>query len=629
MSLNAWDYKQSHRVQKFQLRADELAQEAHPRHADLTPLQRTMMQVASFRRRENKRLGFAYHTMWDDAVRRQAERWLEARRLQRRANKIGLKYWPALAANGCNPLAFVSAEQVLRQAPAFRDDLHPNRGWDSHGHHGLSGRRVAQLWYAAGCKDNLKFRTSVGLCATFGPGHYYDLDVRKGDSVPFLRNYARGLRWFNRHGCRATTADGKPETVRLSRKAIAALGRLTPEARVAALMGVASIDTGPRWTPLRVAHLNWPEVARYQSRLAAATTETERLQIKLAYASGQRRAADLLEAPGAQLSTIERVMIGRTLNQPFYVVQALARNQALHGMFYIQSGEADSAALEGEIAVWAHSHMGLRVVRRYRPGWANGTIVHLELVGVAVEFIHPKRQRPYWEHGKTFRECVRERDFKAEVNLSAPPTTAERRAVRLARRMCHHPVVRVADVRAAGACQAGIEQWLAGFGLPDTTTQLTLGELRAVVGGAFSSGYLWEAVDTVLLTTWRRRQYERASSARHRHLPSLDTVEAGLFDRLEEHARRFDARIYELGCGCDDGIAVYYTAPARLTEAELASLDQLELLAPNGSTVVAMEAEIRCQTCSCTDYVQLGRVEVRSQVVRFELTTWRYYYLIV
>lgn len=189
---------------------------------------------------------------------------LRERRIKRRARtqaeRIGLAYWPALIKKPwvpqVDPRAYLAAERVLARRHGLWGDTLADGGmgrggWDMMGHHGLSPRRVAQMWFAAGCRDTEKFRAQVALGTV----------ARKGDSIPFLRNYARGQRWIDAWGV------GTP----LSRKAIAALGRLSPELRHAAVSGLSEFK-GYRHTPtdrhrpipFRVADLNWAHVARIQ-----------------------------------------------------------------------------------------------------------------------------------------------------------------------------------------------------------------------------------------------------------------------------------------------------------------------------------------------------------------------------
>jgi len=169
------------------------------------------------------------------------------RRAKWMAKSMGLAYWPALImddyAPDIDPVAYVAAENAMMASNGLWSPADGTRGgWDSKGHHGVSRYDVAGYWYAAGCRDTPKFRTQVRLRTT----------AKKGDSLPFLINYARGqkwlLAWSNNYG--------------VSRKAVAALGRLCPESRHAAMRGVPD-DRADH--PIRVRDLNWAEVRRIQA----------------------------------------------------------------------------------------------------------------------------------------------------------------------------------------------------------------------------------------------------------------------------------------------------------------------------------------------------------------------------
>lgn len=181
----------------------------------------------------------------------------QVRRARERAAHIGLAYWPALIRDGyqpnIDPRAYVAAERHLRARHGIYDHAAGTHGgWDSKGHHGLSRSDVAAMWFAAGCRDSRKFALQVRTGVT----------ARKGDSAPFAANYARGYRWALAWGVEW----------KLSRKALAALGRLSPELRHAAVRGLpdelkGGRDDLPRWktVPFRIADLNWAEVARVQA----------------------------------------------------------------------------------------------------------------------------------------------------------------------------------------------------------------------------------------------------------------------------------------------------------------------------------------------------------------------------
>jgi PcfJ-like protein len=254
-----------------------------------------------------------------------ADRWFA----KVRSRAVGLAYWPAVArgAPRIDATAFAVAEQVMAardKAPLWgtrEGETMNHGGWDSQGFYGLTARRVAAMWYVAGCRDGGKFRLQV----------FHGETVRKGDSLPFARNLLRGMRWL--------AAASNSRGLHLARKAVAALGRLSPELRAAALAGVVQRpdvrmskpgyypgSAVSEWvkTPVRVRDLNWPEVARVEGLLASGG---ERIRAAL---SSVRRAAGILgveamEAavavallPGYPTVGIEiarRVVLGETLVQ--------------------------------------------------------------------------------------------------------------------------------------------------------------------------------------------------------------------------------------------------------------------------------------------------------------------------
>jgi hypothetical protein len=185
------------------------------------------------------------------------------RRARVQAESMGLAYWPSLIRDqykvAVDPAAFVAAERVLSRTHGRYGETLPGGtisrgGWDSMGHYGLSPNRVARMWFSAGVKDTPKFRVQVATNTV----------ARKGDTTPFVRNFARGSRWL----------ESWPIQSGISRKAVAALGRLSPELRHAAVQNLPEPryrrfdrPTGPtlELIPVRVRDLNWAEVQRVQA----------------------------------------------------------------------------------------------------------------------------------------------------------------------------------------------------------------------------------------------------------------------------------------------------------------------------------------------------------------------------
>lgn len=241
----------------------------------------------------------------EDAVLKQAAR----KRAKRLARRIGVVYWPALiGSKGVDPRCYLHAENVLTRLHGEWNPPECHGGWDSEGHHGLAGFQVRRMWLAAGCQDSPKFRLQVAS----------RIVAKKSDTLPWLRHYIRGRRWLD-----AWRLEG------YSRKAVAALGRLSPELRHAAVRGLPSYCSGSR----RIRDLNWPEVARV-SKLRADDSATSKAfralalvspraawrQVygRLAYASEahpvqDEAVPDLLPAfPLVSLETASRIIAGES-----------------------------------------------------------------------------------------------------------------------------------------------------------------------------------------------------------------------------------------------------------------------------------------------------------------------------
>ena len=192
------------------------------------------------------------------------------------AAAYGIAYWPAFAYGDKSPSrnAMVAAEAALSPKHGLYGEIRPDGsrgrgGFDSYGCHGLSGSDVRSLWFIAGCKDSSKFRFMVK--------HWdrWEQPFKKGDSLMFCVNYLRGSRWLKAN---KKFVDRNGEVASFSRKAIAALGRLSPIARRAAVDGVRLWDGSvgaanpPIWDgsvgaanpPIRIRELNWDAVKRSQ-----------------------------------------------------------------------------------------------------------------------------------------------------------------------------------------------------------------------------------------------------------------------------------------------------------------------------------------------------------------------------
>ena len=191
-----------------------------------------------------------------------------------------IAYWPAFAYGDKSPSrdAMVAAEAALSPKHGHYGDILPDGsrgrgGFDSYGCHGLSGSDVRSLWFIAGCKDSSKFRFMVRNWVRDMP------EFRKGDSLAFCINYQRGFRWWHSNARGIVAKNGGTEYHHApipSRKALAALGRISPTLRWAAIEGIGCWNPGDK--PVRVRDLNWDAVKRSQILLA---TGGERVQLAL------------------------------------------------------------------------------------------------------------------------------------------------------------------------------------------------------------------------------------------------------------------------------------------------------------------------------------------------------------
>jgi len=234
--------------------------------------------------------------------------YLRRRALKWRAKELGLVYWPALfwrPAEGrqwIDPAAFVAAEKVMAKVIGshWGDKLpyggRSNGGWDAAGHYGLEPQYIANYWLKCGCKSTRKFRAIVAANASLerpsGPAPIPSRDM----TYPQTRNFIRGWRWI--YSSRSPSGFARPQAglhrLVWSRKALIALGRLSPAMRAVAVASLRGSEA--RLKPVRVRDLDWAAVAAMQRALAAASMD--RRPIILAAAAGcVARAAMYLDLP--------------------------------------------------------------------------------------------------------------------------------------------------------------------------------------------------------------------------------------------------------------------------------------------------------------------------------------------
>lgn len=190
------------------------------------------------------------------------------------AKSIGLTYWPGLIdwKGGCDSRALVAAEDVLSRIHGSwgkdANDMKNPGGWDSYGHHGVSVYDVKMYWFASGCKDSSKFKAQLRT----------RVKALKSESVTEFMNYVRGYRWIE-----ARTK--YMSHIYFSRKAVIALGRLSPELRSAAVLSLKHTNGNER---IRIRDLNWEQVKNAQAMLLSGNVKVR------AALSGKKRAAQLL-----------------------------------------------------------------------------------------------------------------------------------------------------------------------------------------------------------------------------------------------------------------------------------------------------------------------------------------------
>lgn len=177
-----------------------------------------------------------------------------------------------------DPTAYVAAERVLAAATGHRwvgRSEAQRGGWDAAGHWGICPRDVQEAWFAAGCRDGGKFRLTICLMWEAAVVNGPRSTVKKGDSLPWLRAYARGWRWLQRRHGRTSRSGATQYPAldgRVTRKAVAAIGRLSPLLRQAAILRFLD-GSGPE--RIRIRDLDWTAVRRAQRALAAGDRHVE------------------------------------------------------------------------------------------------------------------------------------------------------------------------------------------------------------------------------------------------------------------------------------------------------------------------------------------------------------------
>lgn len=209
------------------------------------------------------------------------------RSIKRWASKIGLNYYPALLVLdrlNIDIEAILVADRILTAKNGaygtYKNNEFVRGGWDMEGHYGLSPFNIARFWIAAGCKNTPKFRLQVRS----------GYALNKGDSLAFSTAYVRGMRWLENNNFHPSWIAA------FSRKAVATLGRLSPQLRRAAVQRFFSSgrfildELNEDITRIRIRHLDWKAV-KQASKLVERSKENPRV---LAALSGKQGAARIL-----------------------------------------------------------------------------------------------------------------------------------------------------------------------------------------------------------------------------------------------------------------------------------------------------------------------------------------------
>lgn len=278
------------------------------------------------------------------------------------AAAYGIKYWPAfMGPKNYQPSrdAMVAAEAVLAPlAGGYYGDLMADGtrchgGFDSNGHNGLSGGDIRHLWFQAGCKDTPKFRFMVR--EWYRSHHMGRVQFRKGDSLPFAKNFARGRKFmdgFERHY----------HCLTISRKAIAALGRLSPEAQMAAMEGLKGFEG-----VVRIRDLNWGKVKEV-TKVVNGSLKVRAAQSILQRGGHIRRAAKLLginiEEGWDAVDPVGSVVMGLTPQYPRIGIELSAKiclglttptNES--GLSSKLAHQWMVAGAPSEVAIWLADHL--------------------------------------------------------------------------------------------------------------------------------------------------------------------------------------------------------------------------------------------------------------------------------
>ena len=165
-----------------------------------------------------------FYALRESAYRRGLEEFFEKKKMKKRAEELGIAYWPALATKSLDPRAIKRAEEILSVKHGYygkdRTGTLNRGGWDMEGGTGISPNQLLLLWWKGGCRLSGKFDYMVKnnhlIKNTVG---YHG--IRKSHTVSDIRRLIIGWRWTQKHF---------PET-QFKDKTLMFLGRLSKPLR--------------------------------------------------------------------------------------------------------------------------------------------------------------------------------------------------------------------------------------------------------------------------------------------------------------------------------------------------------------------------------------------------------------
>jgi hypothetical protein len=195
------------------------------------------------------------------AVEKDRKRWMRKRNAKFKAERIGLKYWPALIDDlGINPETFKLVEDILKWEKSYEDGV--SSIWDMNGHYGISPYHVRRCWFSSGCRANKKFKELI-LTLHFLKKNCNDKNIpeiwirkagKKGFTCEKVKFMSRAFLWLERNKV------GYYGLESFSSRALIALGKMSGFGRAAAVHKILKDEP----SLIRVKDLNWQKVKETQ-----------------------------------------------------------------------------------------------------------------------------------------------------------------------------------------------------------------------------------------------------------------------------------------------------------------------------------------------------------------------------